>query len=159
SLKWGDLLQNSRNSVSQPAVFQFREFIRSAVASNTPLDEFARRILTARGGITEDPASVYFAISKDTNDTVERVTQVFCGVRMLCPRCHAHPLENWTQADYYGVASFFSQVSSRQDPRLPNVQGAKLVALNPAAGPATNPRTGRPQPPKFLGGAEPKIDP
>ena len=42
SLKWGDLLQNSRNSVSSPAMFQFREFIRGAVAANTPMDEFAR---------------------------------------------------------------------------------------------------------------------
>src|SRR5205823_6576174 len=64
-----------------------------------------------------------------------------------------------TQADYYGLASFFSQVTARQDPRFPNVQGAKLVAVNPAAGPAVNPRTGRPQPPKFLGGPEPKLDP
>ncbi len=157
SLKWGDLLQNSRTAVSAASVFQFREFLRGAVAANLPLDEFARRLLTARGGFVDDPASVYFAISKDTNDTLERVTQVFCGVRMLCARCHPHPLENWTQADYYGLASFFSQVSTRADGRFPNVQQTRLVQLNLAAGFATNPRTGRPQPPRFLGGAEPKL--
>jgi hypothetical protein len=157
SLKWGDLLQNSRNTLSSPAVFQFREFIRSAVAENTPIDEFARKILTARGGIPEDPASVYFAISKDTNDTVERVTQVFCGVRMLCARCHTHPLENWTQADYYGLASFFSQVSPRQDPRFPSAPNTKFVALNLAAGSVTHPRTGKAQPPKLLGAEEPTL--
>src|SRR5262249_15947510 len=32
SLKWGDLLQNSRNVVSQQSVYLFREFIRSSVA-------------------------------------------------------------------------------------------------------------------------------
>ncbi len=154
SLKWGDLLQNSRNTVSSPGVYLFREFIRDAVARNTPLDEFTRKILTARGGGADDPASAYFAASKDTNDTVERVTQVFCGVRMLCARCHTHPLENWTQADYYGLASFFSQVGVRADGRFPNVPNAKLVALNLAAGSATNPRTGAPQPPRFLGGAD-----
>jgi hypothetical protein len=152
SLKWGDLLQNSRNSASQPAVFQFREFIRGAIASNLPLDEFARKILTSRGGISDDPASVYFTISKDTNDTLERATQVFCGVRMLCARCHSHPLENWTQADYFGLASFFTQVSAKQDPRTPNVANSKIIAINLAAGFATNPRTGLAQPPKFLGG-------
>ena len=118
-----------------------------------PLDEFARRLLTARGGIVDDPASVYFAISKDTNDTLERVTQVFCGVRMLCARCHTHPLENWTQADYYGLASFFSQVSGPAGRPLPATSpNTKVVQLNLAAGPATHPRTGRPQPPRFLGG-------
>src|SRR5207302_3999729 len=103
------------------SVYLFREFIRGAIASNMPMDEFARKILTSRGGISDDPAGVYFAISKDTNDTVERATQVFCGVRMLCARCHSHPLENWTQADYFGLASFFTQVSAKQDPRTPNV--------------------------------------
>jgi hypothetical protein len=159
SLKWGDLLQNSRNAVGQQAVFQFREFIRSAVAANAPMDKFARLLLTAKGGPADDPASVYFAISKDANDTVERVTQVFCGVRMLCARCHSHPMENWTQADYYGLASFFSQVSLKQDPRAPGGQNSKAVVLNRAAGFATNPRTGKPEPPKFLGGATLAADP
>lgn len=152
SLKWGDLLQNSRNTASSPAVFQFREFIRGAVASNMPMDEFARKILTSRGGASDDPASAYFAASKDVNDTVERATQVFCGVRMLCARCHSHPMENWTQADYFGIASFFTQVSAKGDPRTPNVPNAKVIALNLGAGFATNPRTGQQQPPKFLGG-------
>jgi hypothetical protein len=158
SLKWGDLLQNSRNSVSSPSVYQFREFIRAAIAENTPMDIFARKLLTAKGGISEDPASVYYSISKDTNDTVERVTQVFCGVRMLCARCHAHPMENWTQADYYGVATFFNQVSLRADGRYPNQPNTKLVVLNRNAGAAMNPRTGQPQAAKFLGGVAPKLD-
>src|SRR5262249_37120618 len=153
SLKWGDLLQNSRNTVSSQSVFLFREFLRGAVASNLRLDEFARRILTSRGGAGDDPATVYFSISKDTNDSVERVTQVFCGVRMLCARCHSHPLENWTQADYFGLASFFNQVNARQDTRFPTIPNTKLVQLNLNAGLAVHPRTGRPQPPKFLGGA------
>ena len=158
SLKWGDLLQNSRNTASSQAVYLLREFVRGAVASNMPADEFARRLLTAQGGAVDDPASVYLAQSKDANDTVERVTQVFCGVRMLCARCHSHPMENWTQGDYYGIASFFNQVSTRQDSRLAQVPNAKLLSLNLAAGFAGNPRTGQPQAPRFLGGAEPKLD-
>ncbi|MCY2967585.1 MAG: DUF1553 domain-containing protein, partial [Planctomycetota bacterium] len=99
----------------------------------------------------------YFALSKDTNDTVERATQVFCGVRMLCARCHTHPLENWTQADYYGLASFFTQVTTRPDTRYPQAPNAKIVQVNPTAGFAIHPRTGQPQPPHFLGGNEPTI--
>jgi hypothetical protein len=158
SLKWGDLLQNSRNTASSQSVYLFREFIRGAIASNMPMDEFTRKILTARGGAADDPASVYFAISKDTNDTLERATQVFCGVRMLCARCHSHPMENWTQSDYYGLASFFNQVSIRPDVRAPQgQQNAKFIQLNLAAGDAGNPRSGKPQPPRFLGGIEPKL--
>jgi hypothetical protein len=116
------------------------------------MDKFAREMLTAKGGISDNPASVYLTISKDTNDTVERVTQVFCGVRMLCARCHSHPMENWTQADYFGIASFFSQVAVKNDPRAPNGVNSKFVSVNATAGFATNPRTGKPEQPRFLGG-------
>jgi hypothetical protein len=158
ALKWGDLLQNSRSHLSEPAMWAFREWIRSAMASNMPLDEFARRLLTSKGGLRDDPAAAYFLVSPDPNDTLQRVTQVFCGVRMLCAKCHNHPFENWTQADYYGLAGFFNQVTSKPDPLLAPRDGkAKVVLLNLAAGNALNPRTNAAQPPRFLGGIEPKI--
>lgn len=158
SLKWGDLLQNARSVLSDPAVYSFREWIRAAVGSNMPMDEFAREILTARGSYLDHPAAAYFSISKDTDDTVQRATQVFCGVRMLCARCHPHPFEKWTQADYYGLHSFFNQVGTKPDPRLRGVEKAKAVVLNLGSGSSTNPRTAREQPPRYLGGAEPKLE-
>jgi hypothetical protein len=154
SLKWGDLLQNSRKHLSEPAVFALREWLRSAVASNMPLDEFARRLLTGRGGVADDPASAYFAVSKDADDSLQRVTQVFCGVRMLCARCHAHPFENWTQADYYGLHSFFNQVAVKNDPRLPGVRNARSILIRKPTGYSLNPRSGQLQKPRFLGGRE-----
>ncbi|HQU43396.1 MAG TPA: DUF1549 domain-containing protein, partial [Pirellulales bacterium] len=157
SLKWGDLLQNSRTNLNDPATYAFREWIRVAVATNMPLDEFVRTILTSRGGTFDDPASAYFAISKDTDDTLQRATQVFCGVRMLCAKCHPHPFENWTQTDYYGLHSFFNQLGVKADQRLVGVPNAKTLVVNLAAGYSVNPRTGKVQPPRFLGGAEPPI--
>jgi hypothetical protein len=157
SLKWGDLLQNSRVRLSEPAMYGFREWIRSAVASNMPLDEMTRQLLTSKGGAADNPAAAYFVVSKDTNDTLERVAEVFCGVRMLCARCHTHPLENWTQEDYYGLASFFNQVTAKNDPRLVGVPNARAVSLQLAAGFATNPRSGQAQPPRFLGGIQPPV--
>lgn len=154
SLKWGDLLQNGRSRLSEEAMWSFREWIRGAVASNMPLDQFARELVTARGSYRDDPASAWLLISRDENDTLQRATQVFCGVRMLCSKCHNHPFENWTQADYYGLASFFNQVASKQDPLLPGNGNAKSVTLNLAAAHAMNPRSGGPQPPRFLGGGE-----
>ena len=157
SLKWGDLLQNSRVRASSESVYAFREWLRSAVASDMPLDEFTRTLLTARGGAEDNPAAAFFAVSKDPNETTERVAQVFCGVRMLCARCHVHPMENWTQEDYYGLQSFFTQVSAKVDPRLPGIPNARAVLLTPSAGFATNPRTFRAQPPRYLGGSEPTL--
>ena len=157
SLKWGDLLQNSRNRLSEPAVFAFREWIRGTVTSNMPLDEFVRTILVGRGGVADDPTSAYFVVSQDADDTLQRATQVFCGVRMLCAKCHPHPFENWTQGDYYGLHSFFNQVTTKADPRLTGVTNAKSVLVNLDAGYSRNPRSGMLQRPRYLGGGEPEI--
>ncbi len=139
-------------------MYAFREWIRTAVAGNMPLDKFARALLTGSGGVFEDPTSAYLAVSKDADDTLQRATQVFCGVRMLCARCHPHPFENWTQADYYGLHSFFNQVGTKNDLRLPGVANAQAVVVEPAR-PATRPTPacGQAQPPRFLGGGEPEI--
>jgi hypothetical protein len=157
SLKWGDLLQISRTRLSAPAVFAFREWIRGAIASNMPLDEFVRTMLTGRGGVVDDPTAAYFAVSVDTDDTLQRATQVFCGVRMLCAKCHPHPFENWTQGDYYGLHSFFNQVATKNDPRLTGVANAKSILVNLSAAHSRNPRSGQLQPPRYLGGGEPEI--
>jgi hypothetical protein len=157
SLKWGDLLQNTRSRLSEPAVYAFREWIRSAIASNLPLDQFVQSLLVSRGRYDDHPASAYFLVSKDADDTLQRATQVFCGVRMLCAKCHSHPFENWTQADYFGLHSIFNQVGSKNDPRMKGVRNAKTVVLNLAAGFSRNPRSGQLQPPRFLGGEEPKL--
>ena len=157
SLKWGDLFQNSRTRSNEPAVYAFREWVRSGVAANLPLDEFTRQLLTSRGGVGDNAASTFFAISKDTNETSERVAQIFCGVRMLCARCHPHPMENWTQEDYYGLNSFFNQVTTKNDPRLTGVTNPRSVILQLAAPYATNPRTSSLQPPRYLGGGEPMM--
>ena len=159
SLKWGDLLQNSRNRLSDPAVFAFREWIRAAVAENRPIDQFVKELLTSRGSFMESPAAAYFAVSKDPDETLQRATQVFCGVRMLCAKCHPHPFENWTQGDYYGLRSFFDQVTVKNDPRLTGVANAKTIVVNLAGGYSRNPRTGQLQPPRFLGEGEPEMKP
>jgi hypothetical protein len=159
SLKWGDLLQNSRTQLSEPAVYAFREWIRSAVQANLPLDEFVRQVLLSEGGPGESPTAAYYVVSQDTHSTMQRSTQVFCGVRMLCARCHSHPFENWTQGDYYGIYNFFNQVTTKNDPRLAGVVNAKSVVVNLGAALESNPRTGKPQPPRFLGGEEPQLEP
>jgi hypothetical protein len=78
---------------------------------------------------------------------------------MLCARCHPHPFEHWTQGDYYGLHSFFNQVSIKPDPRQVGVINAKTILVNLAAPDSVNPRTGKPQPPRYLGGGEPKLEP
>lgn len=113
TLKWGDLLQNSRKYLGDKAAWEFREWIREAVAANKPYDQFVREMLTARGSTNDNPAANYFRVTRDAKPTMEKTTQVFLGVRMVCTQCHDHPFERWTQNQYYEMTSFFSTVGLR----------------------------------------------
>ena len=41
----------------------------------------------------------------------DSVAQAFLGTRVGCARCHNHPLEKYTQDDYYHFAAFFSRTT------------------------------------------------
>jgi hypothetical protein len=113
TLKWGDLLQNNRKYLGDKAVWEFREWIRDSVASNKHYDVFVRELLTSRGSSNENPATNYYRVTRDPKPTMEKTTQLFLGVRMVCTQCHDHPFERWTQNQYYEMTSFFSTVGLR----------------------------------------------
>ena len=113
TVKWGDLLQASRKYVGDKGVYEFRQWIHDSIASNKPYDKMARELLTARGSSYDDPAANYFRVTRDPKPTMEKTTQVFLGVRMVCAQCHDHPFERWTQNQYYQMAAFFSAVGLR----------------------------------------------
>ena len=72
-----------------------------------------RELLTARGSSYDDPAANFFRVTREPKPTMEKTTQVFLGVRMVCAQCHDHPFERWTQNQYYQMAAFFSAVGLR----------------------------------------------
>jgi len=113
TVKWGDLLQSSRKYVGDKGVYAFREWIHDSIAANKPYDQMARELLTARGSSYDNPAANYFRVTREAKPTMEKTTQVFLGVRMVCAQCHDHPFERWTQNQYYEMAAFFSAVGLR----------------------------------------------
>ena len=113
TLKWGDLLQSSRKYLGEKGTFAFREWIRDSIATNKPYDKMVRELLTSRGSSYEDPAGNYFRATREPKPTMEKTTQVFMGVRLVCAQCHDHPFERWTQNQYFQMSAFFSAVGLR----------------------------------------------
>jgi hypothetical protein len=113
TIKWGDLLQSSRKYLGEKGTFAFREWIRDSIATNKPYDKMVRELLTSRGSSYEDPAANFYRITREPKPTMEKTTQVFLGVRMVCAQCHDHPFERWTQNQYYQMSAFFSAVGLR----------------------------------------------
>src|SRR2546422_335211 len=113
TVKWGDLLQSSRKYLGEKGAYEFQQWIRDAIASNRPYDRLVRELLTARGSSYDNPAANYFRVTGGAKPAMEKTTQVFLGVRMVCAQCHDHPFERWTQNQYYQMSAFFSAVGVR----------------------------------------------
>src|SRR6202034_2350389 len=94
----------------------FHNWLRQQVAANRPWDQLARDVLTATGKNTDSLAVGYFIVTvgerreAERSEVVDSVAQAFLGARIGCAKCHNHPLERYTQDDYYHFAAYFSRV-------------------------------------------------
>ncbi len=163
TLQLADLFQNRKERDHDvrgvKGVRQFHDWLRRQVAANRPWDKLARDVLMASGTNTENPAVGYYIVTVgeakqgEKSEAPESIAQAFLGTRIGCARCHNHPLERFTQDDFYHFAAYFSRVKldrkkaadgptmlrvSHQDPK----QNEKPVGV-------VQPRTGmfmKPQP-------------
>ena len=119
--KWSDLLLISTRRLPQPAVWAFYEDVRRSVADDEPWDRFARHVVTASGSTLDDGAANYFVIHKDISDLTEATSVTFLGMSVTCCRCHNHPLEKWTQDQYWSFANLFSRVGLKNGDRAGEV--------------------------------------
>ena len=55
-------------------------------------------------------AANFFVLHRDPIDLTENASMAFMGLALTCARCHNHPLEKWTQDQYYGFANLFGRV-------------------------------------------------
>jgi Protein of unknown function (DUF1553)/Protein of unknown function (DUF1549)/Bacterial Ig-like domain (group 2) len=151
--KWSNLLLVSTRKLSQQSMLGFYRTIRSGVADNQPWDRFARDILTASGSTLSHGGGNYFVLHKDVSDLVESTAVTFLGTSITCARCHNHPLERWTQDQYWGLANLFSRVGIKNGDRT----GEQLIQSLPA-GDALHPRKGVPMTPTPLDGTPLPLD-
>jgi hypothetical protein len=158
SYQWSNLLLVNSNLIRPEAVTAFYTWIRQQVELNTPWDEFARQIVLAKGESTTQGATNFYAIHQDPESLTENTCQAFMGLSIGCAKCHNHPLEKWTNDQYYAMANLFARVRAKGwggDPRNGDGQRTLLVLER---GDLIQPSRGRPQPPTPLDATPLDID-
>ena len=146
SLKWGDLLQSNRKHLGEKGMWAFRQWIRDAIATNQPYDDFVRELLTSVGSTFQSPAANFFRVNDDPKLAMETTTQLFLGVRMVCAQCHDHPFERWTQNQYFQLAAFFAAVGMK--PGFDSDE--QIVYLKRDDTDFLHPKTNKPVAPEYL---------
>jgi hypothetical protein len=153
ALQLGDLFQNRRERDHDvrgtKGVRSFHIWLLQQVARNRPWDELARDVLTATGPTSDKPAVGYFVVTVGENseaaksEVASSVAQAFLGTRIGCARCHNHPLEKYTQDDYFHFAAYFARVHlQRKDPK----QGPTTLMVGGTDGKPTKTPIGLTQP-------------
>jgi hypothetical protein len=151
--KWSDLLLVSSDRLRAPAMWSYYNWIRNNVAANTPWDRFVRELVTARGSTLENGAANFYALHDDPPNMAETTSQAFLGMAINCAKCHNHPMEKWTNDEYFGFANLFARVRSK----TAGGDGEKVI-FAADEGDINQPLTGRPQNPKPLDGRALPID-
>ncbi len=152
SYRWADLLMINGRLLRPEALKSYYMWLRGCIESNTPWDEIARQLVTATGSSLENGATNFFAVNQDPETMAENVSQTFLALSINCAKCHNHPLEKWTNDQYYGFANLFARVRGKGwggDPR--NGDGMRTLYVEPR-GDLIQPRTGKPQIPAPLDG-------
>ena len=149
--KWSDVLLVSSRSLGRNNMRAFYGWIRQHVAANTPWDRLVRELITSSGRSSEQGATNYFLIHRSPVELAENSTQAFLGLTLTCARCHNHPMEKWTQTDYYGFANLFSRVAMKED-GIGGAKGDAATVFSTREGDILHPRLGVPMPPRPLDG-------
>jgi hypothetical protein len=149
--KWSDVLLVSSRALGKNNVRDFYQWIRASVESNVPWDRFVYAIATAKGRTDENGAANYYLIHRSPIDLAENYTQAFLGLTLTCARCHNHPMEKWTQIDYYGFTNLFARVSVKDDASSSGKSDTATVFSTPD-GDILHPRLNIALPPRPLDG-------
>ncbi len=159
TVKFEDWFRNCQLHSQGRSMGVFKDWVRDWLADDRPYDEFVRRLLTSQGDTMLNPGANFWHPATDfmlkefsVTKVTPTVSRLFLGVRMECAECHNHPLENFTQDDFYGMAAFFSRL------RVKHGYGEyRRTWFLDEEGEVEHPVTKSTVPPKFLGGELPEI--
>ena len=152
AIKWGDLLRNQRKGQreNQRGTFAFHAWIRNALATNMPYDQFVRSIIAAQGTVDQHPPVIWYRTVRNLTHQTNDTAQLFLGTRINCAQCHNHPYEKWTQDDYYRFQAFFARLGKKSG----ESSAEPAIFVKPDGGGARNPTTGKVMKPHGLDGPE-----
>jgi hypothetical protein len=148
--RWCDMLLINGTRLRPVAVKTYYQWVQKAVRENQPWDQMVREILTATGNSNENGATNFYALHQTPEEMTENACQAFMGLSIGCAKCHNHPLEKWTNDQYYAMANLFSRVRAKGwggDGR--NGDGLRTLYVA-SSGELIQPGLGRPQQPAPL---------
>ncbi|MBE2286088.1 MAG: DUF1549 domain-containing protein [Prosthecobacter sp.] len=100
-------------------------WLQQQVEKNVGWDKMVYSMLTATGKMWDKKADGTYNgeagyLLRDTGmplDNLANTLAVFLGTDVACAQCHDHPFSDWTQHQFFELASFFGASTTRYQPR------------------------------------------
>ncbi len=95
--------------VAQKARFYtYEDWLKDQVRKNVGWDKIVYAMMTADGHLLDNGATGYLLRDAGMRlDNLSLTLSTFLGANVACAQCHDHPFAEWTQRDFYQMASFF----------------------------------------------------
>ena len=147
SYKWSDLFLVNSDKLPVIPMWSYYQWIRRNVELNTPWDEMVKDLLTTTGSTLENGAGNFFVLHDEPTKIAETISTAFLGMSIACAKCHNHPMEKWTNDQYFAFANLVSRVRAKN-----GASADERVIFSASEGDLVQPLTGKPQAPTPLDG-------
>jgi hypothetical protein len=131
-----DVMLMERRAAKGVADAEWKKFLFDSMRANKPYDQLVRELLTADGSDPATRPAANFLLARDAepNLATRDIARVFFGRDLQCCQCHDHPLvDDFYQAEYYGIYSLVGRTSVFADPK----DNGKLYLAEKAEGDPT----------------------
>ncbi len=154
ALKWSDLVKSNSATLGEQGMWSMYNWLKDSFRQNKPFDRFVRELITARGNPYDNGPANYFVAFQGAEALTDASAQVFLGMRVQCAKCHHHPFEHISRADFNGLAGFFGQVSSKPSAAYGKLGGPSIILTRTDETPQQYPKEilGMPVPERLKGG-------
>ncbi|HEY1050062.1 MAG TPA: DUF1549 domain-containing protein [Prosthecobacter sp.] len=107
-------------------------WMQKQVERNVTWDKMVYEMLTAKGKMWDKKGDEYNGAAgyllRDAGmplDNLANTLAVFLGTDVACAQCHDHPFSDWTQHQFFEMASFFGATTTRYQRRMGNTRKNK----------------------------------